>query len=949
MRISFLAALLILFTAPIPAQIEVSTFADLDSIRNDLAADYVLMNDIDASSTSDPGYNGGEGWLPIGRVGANVAPFTGTFDGLGHKITGLTINRPQESGSGLQVGLFCSVRSGGLIANLRLEEVDITGAQLVGGIAGGLYDSAMMVNCSVSGIVRGEFDVGGLVGSQPGGTVEDCWSEGSVELSGENERVGGLIGQTTSTVRRSYSTSNVSGGDWVGGLVGRVAFGSTIEECFATGTVIGTAGLVGGLAGANGGLIVRSYATGDAVADDGNGSFGGLVGRQDNASVLTDSFARGNVTGPSRIGGAVGGQSSGATMTRCFSTGMVSGNFDVGGLIGRHFDATVTASYWDTNTSGRATSDGGAGAIGLPTAEMTTPFSGGAYTGWDFVDVWLEEDEANDGYPIHQWQTVRYTLTYGAGPGGSIEGDTGQTRIPGLNGKPVTAVPDNIGYAFVQWSDGSTDNPRTDLKVMNDITVTAEFVETGIIPISTLADLDNIRNGMSGNYALVNDIDASETGDPGYNGGEGWLPLGRVGSNALPFTGTFDGQGYTITGLTFDRPEANGSGFVAGLFSGLRVNGSVTNLHLREVDFRGWGLVGGIAGAQYDSTSITNCSVSGKVSGEYNVGNLIGQQFEGLIENCWTEGEVESFGLNTRTGGLVGFASAMIRRSYSTCDVSGGDWVGGLVGRADSGSSVVECFATGEVTGTSSIVGGLAGAQEGIISRCYATGNATGLEGSFGSVAGLVGRQGGDADLHDSFARGNATGPSAIGGLVGLQRGAATINRCFSTGIPTANTTVVGGLLGSQQQDGAVTVSYWDTDSSGIATSAGGAEAFGRTTPEMTTPFGVGTYTGWDFVDVWIEEDEANDGYPFHRWVVPHTLNYAAGSGGSVVGDLEQVRIPGLSGTSVTALPNEGFEFVKWSDESTENPRQDLKVTSDVDVTAIFIDPNAVPSVLMIY
>src|SRR5690606_29835936 len=135
-------------------------------------------------------------------------------------------------------------------------------------------------------------------------------------------------------------------------------------------------------------------------------------------------------------------------------------------------------------------------------------------------------------------------------------------------------VADNIGFEFVEWSDGSTDNPRTDMKVMSDVTVTALFAETGVIAISTLADLDNIRNNMTGDYALVNDIDASATADPGYGDGAGWMPLGRENDSGIPFTGSLDGQGYTITGLTFDRPEANGPGFVAGLFSGLRVEGS---------------------------------------------------------------------------------------------------------------------------------------------------------------------------------------------------------------------------------------------------------------------------------------------------------------------------------------------------------------------------------------
>jgi hypothetical protein len=531
--------------------------------------------------------------------------------------------------------------------------------------------------------------------------------------------------------------------------------------------------------------------------------------------------------------------------------------------------------------------------------------------------------------------------------GGSVQGDVEQVRIPGVSGSPVTAVPNDHQYAFLEWSDGSTDNPRTDLKVMSDLSVTATFIETNIIGVSTFADLDNICNDRTADYILLNDIDASGTADPSYNGGEGWLPIGRVGGNALTFFGTLDGQGYTISGLTFDRPDgAPGSGFVAGLFGRVGVDAVISNLHLVDVDFLGHTRVGGIVGELSGGAMVLNCSVSGSLRGQDAVGGLVGSQPGGTIENCWTHGEVESFGTSQWTGGLVGDSESMIRRSYSTSDVTGGGWVGGLVGRADLNSTIEESFAAGDVAGISTF-GALAGAQSGQIARCYATGNATGLAGSFGVIGGIVGRQEAGSELQDSFARGDVTGTNIVGGVVGSQIGGSTMSRCYSTGaIPSASS--VGGLLGLQQS-GTVTVSYWDVETSGIATSAGGAEAFGRTTPEMTTPFGVGVYTGWDFATVWIEEDESNGGYPFHRWVVPQTLNYAAGAGGSLDGDLEQMRIPGLSGTSVTAVPNEGFEFVKWSDDSTENPRQDLKVVSNVNVTAIFLAPNAVQSMMMIY
>ncbi len=374
----------------------------------------------------------------------------------------------------------------------------------------------------------------------------------------------------------------------------------------------------------------------------------------------------------------------------------------------------------------------------------------------------------------------------------------------------------------------------------------------------------------------------------------------------------------------------------------------ISDLHLVDVDILGNDLVGGFVGRMRDNSTFTNCSVSGRIRGESRVGGIVGYHFQGTVEDCWTEGEIEMIGAKSVSGGIAGYSSSLIQNSYSTMNISGGDWVGGLVGRADTGSVIEESFATGDVTGTGVLIGGLVGAQSGLIVRSYATGSATGLEGSSATIGGLVGRQDAGADIQDSFARGNGTGPNTVGGLLGLQRGGASVSRSFSTGIPTSETANVGGLLGSQQE-GTVTASYWDTVSSGLSTSPGGEGAIGLTTAEMTSPFGGGAYTDWDFADVWLEEEEANDGYPIHRWqTARHTLQYTSAGGGSLEGELQQIRIPGLSGTVVTAIPDKGFTFVEWSDGSTENPRRDLKVTSDFNVTAIFLGPELDGSLWMI-
>ncbi|HPF09004.1 MAG TPA: hypothetical protein PL020_04640, partial [Candidatus Cloacimonadota bacterium] len=91
------------------------------------------------------------------------------------------------------------------------------------------------------------------------------------------------------------------------------------------------------------------------------------------------------------------------TITNCYSYGSVSGTSDVGGLIGYNTDSSVTRSYWDTQTSGQATSAGGGGRT---TAEMTYPYATNTYQDWDFTETWVADSGSaiNDGYPYLRWQ-----------------------------------------------------------------------------------------------------------------------------------------------------------------------------------------------------------------------------------------------------------------------------------------------------------------------------------------------------------------------------------------------------------------------------------------------------------------------------------------------------------------------------------------------------------------
>ena len=207
-------------------------------------AELVNGGKTDINITLDKNINlTGKEWTPIGR---GSSPYTGTFDGGNHTISGLTM-----MGSDEYAGLFGCIGDGGTVKNVKLENVQITSDDqyaYVGGVAG--YSRGNIENCSVSGSVSGNSNsngtsncVGGVVGQQYGGTITECSSSAIVD--GTNE-VGGVAGQTANaTLTACYATGDVTAerapqnNTYAGGVVGS-NYLSTLIACYATGNVIGT-------------------------------------------------------------------------------------------------------------------------------------------------------------------------------------------------------------------------------------------------------------------------------------------------------------------------------------------------------------------------------------------------------------------------------------------------------------------------------------------------------------------------------------------------------------------------------------------------------------------------------------------------------------------------------------------------------------------------------------
>ena len=224
------------------------------------------------------GWTSGTGWSPIGT-------FTGTFDGKGHTISHVFIDR--TSGS---PGLFGQVN--GTIRNVGLVNPNVTG---VGGNVGGLVailatTSGTIIHCYVSGgSVTGGLRSGSLVGFQHDGTISSCYVSGGTRISEEAVvRVGGLVGlQNGGTISACYVSGGTNTGSgqisYVGGLVGLQQTNGTIRACYVFNTSSSAANLDGAMIGSQNGTIEASYAGGKNY----NKLIGGVPG------TVTNSYYQG--------------------------------------------------------------------------------------------------------------------------------------------------------------------------------------------------------------------------------------------------------------------------------------------------------------------------------------------------------------------------------------------------------------------------------------------------------------------------------------------------------------------------------------------------------------------------------------------------------------------------------------------------------------------------------
>ena len=734
-------------------------------------------------------------WTPMGDPPNQ--PYNGTFEGANHTISGLYFNNSTTN----HVGLFGGIC--GTVMNVGVIDSYFKGQSYVGGVCGMIKNYGTITNCYNKGAVSGYREVGGVCG----------WMYSSSTI-------------TKSTITDCYNTGKVSGKEYVGGVCGSIAVydseTATVTNCYNTGSVSGTSA-VGGVCGINGAFFSNSTATVNKCyntgAVSGSNEVGGVCGRNTTSpsystATVINCYNIGAVSGDREVGGVCGnsapvydpGQNNAYTYIKnCYNIGTVSGTSSVGGVCGSAlFDFQSGTSYYSKiencyyNTdiySGYAVGNIVEGGTVCTKVEGKTSakFRSGEVAYLLFYGnndgVWGQAI-GTESYPVLGGQTVyQFTPTCSSGSENKAYSNTYyQNNIPDhyyINGicsacggyQPAQKNEegyyeiDNAGQLF--WFAGLV-NGDTNVCDYNEET-NASGTKQNKAAYAVLTANIVVNSGLAEGKTMLESLEYDASGNV-TNGSNfvAWTPIEN-------YTGTFDGQGYTVSGLYFNDSSKER----VGLFGYVDSGGKISNVGVLDSYFqfrmRGGGIcghnkgeinnctnggtvignstgsgAGGVCGMNYGT--VKDCKNTGSVSGTVTgIGGVCGAFYSGSIENCLNEGTVSGTGETTKSayGGVCGQAKGgVIKLSSNTASIRGYNAVGGVCG-SNTGATLEDCYNTGAVIGTAlSSFGGVCGSNStGSIKNCYNTGAVSGNN----NVGGVCGKNSGTI-TNCYYLSGTATG-----------------------------------------------------------------------------------------------------------------------------------------------------------------------------------------------
>ncbi len=337
--------------------------------------------------------------------------------------------------------------------------------------------------------------------------------------------------------------------------------------------------------------------------------------------------------------------------------------------------------------------------------------------------------------------------------------------------------------------------------------------------------LTAIANDLSGSYTLASSITI-----PVW---DNWTP---IGSASMPFNGTLNGNGNTVTYSSYLTSDN------IGLFGAIGTSGTVENLNVNA------GII----------SCGNNCA-------------LLAANNSGTIDNCSASGSIQPNNpYGYQIGGLVATNNGTIKNSHNSASVSGGGILGGVAAENVGSNGLIEyCYNTGSVTSTAGAyeTGGLVGWNSiASVKYCFSSGEVTGT----GQTGGLIGDSSGDGSVSNCYSTGIVNVGGSGGGLIGDQE-QSTLEYCYSIG-GIAGTGTVGGIIGSTTSGvGTVTDCYYDLTNNSNSDSYGGIGQFD--VPMKQQLF----YAGWtNFGTDWAIDGTGtiNGGYPYLIYLKQNTGAY---------------------------------------------------------------------------
>lgn len=575
----------------------------------------------------------------------------------------------------------------------------------------------------------------------------------------------GLFGCNNGTIKNVGVAGNVQGGDYVGAVCGYNM--GLIENCYSQALVKTTGSYAGGIVGLQDGTVNKCYNLGTVEGDNSVGfAIGGIAGKNQAQGKIINSFNEGTISANNYqwIGG-ISGQNLGE-IKNTYAKGMVHGDYYIGGIVGKNDSGEIISNY---STASVISNNAYVGAItGYNNGKLNYNFylKNTALDGEDLAQNGIGNQNIGQVTVDIKEQTLLFD-------------ENGKIDSVVLNGITVTSVYDGLtmAHAFLAskqsnmyciWTLIDSDYP---LLASQEVPVfwNPYFNESNLqgsgtldepYTIYTLEDFDVLRLYVNSGITykdmfikLMNNIDVSQ---------KQWSPIGWYNTETdilYHFAGTFDGNGYEVTGLTINNSQSYQGlfGYSVGTIKNLTVNGSI----------KGDSYVGAVVGR--NDGNVLNCTSKVSVIGQGNfVGGIVGYN-NGKINRCVNLASLsaESSTLKSNAGGIAGLNSttAEITNSYSLANIDANAYhaVGGLVG--NNQGLIKNSYFDANVS-AKEFVGGIAGQNDsGVISNCVNYGKVSSLNSFSGAITGYnnAGTLSNNYYLHSVATDGNGYVQNGVG------------------------------------------------------------------------------------------------------------------------------------------------------------------------------------------